>query len=129
MVKYVDDSKFPLVWIVYPERMSQEEMESVIGEMDEILDRDTPFVYVADLRSGFVPDARQREAYGAHYDRRRGQWRRLCRGGAAVNKPDAQREQRGMAVAISWKSRFPFPRAEFTDVREAEAWARAKLSG
>ncbi len=128
MTQFVVSSEFPIVNIVYPATMSQGEMEALVQEMEAVLARGTRFVYVADIRSGFLPDARQRDTLAAHYDKRRDDWARLCLGGAAVQKEATQKQQHGIAVAIEWKSRFPFPRAEFTDINEARAWVQEKLA-
>lgn len=128
MARFVDSSEFPVVNIVYPPSMTQADMEELVEEMEAVLRRGQPFVYVADIRSGFLPDARQRDTLAAHYEQRRDDWGRLCLGGAAVQKEATRRQQHGIAVAIEWKSPFPFPRAEFTDIYAAQSWVKEKLT-
>jgi hypothetical protein len=122
---YVDKSRWPVVVTSGPAVVTMATMDDYHAAVRECLARREEFVIVSDARATREMAARERKAAAdfekQHFDE-------LQRWAKALALVFSSRVMVGFATAVSWLSTPPYPKRCFTDVREAEDWARSKLT-
>ena len=129
MSKHMDTGSWPVVRINYESTMSRGDIEEILATMVSLLRKRERFAYISDLRSGFSPDAKQRQLIADYYRDNVDALKRYVAAGATVTDTPQAGPQHGAALAISWQQAPPFPRDEFADVPSAERWVQSKLDG
>jgi hypothetical protein len=121
----VDDSKWPRVYVTWPaEPMQDEEFESAVLAMSELLARGKRYVIIHDARRAVRPTPKQRAFAAAQQKHDAEGTRRLIAGVALVT---ASPVIAGVLTAINWIVPPPYPMKTFSTMAAAETWATAQL--
>ncbi len=112
-----------VVWVTPPStRMTEDEIEQVLAELEDELRSGAPYVLIFDLSHASLPSATQRQKLAAHIRNNEPSIRRWVRGlGVILTSPLA----RGVVTAIFWVSPPPVAHRFFTTRAEATPWAQS----
>jgi hypothetical protein len=122
MSRYVDTSRFPLVWVEVPKEITDSEIGEVLSDLRRLLDGSLPYALVFDLSGSGAINASQRKALGDHMDENREAITKRVKGlGIVANSVVA----RGIVTAVFWVSPPPVAHKVFASCAEAVAWAKA----
>ena len=115
----IDDSKWPLVLIVWPEHpVTDEDIDAFVAERRAQLPRG-PHVTLHLTEGGSGLGSKQRRRMASYLDEDTEKVRgRLLASALVAPKPVI----RGMITAITWLTSPPFPQRVFADRPSAEAW-------
>src|SRR5271155_3283679 len=95
-----------VVWAVPSSKISDEEIDRVLGQLEAELDRETPYVLIFDLTGSGTPNALQRQKLTNHVRANTVRIRQWVRGvGVVLTSPLT----RGMVTAIFWVAPPPVP--------------------
>jgi hypothetical protein len=119
-----DERYDPLFYIAYPAPFTDEDFKPLLDRVDALLDRGTPFAWINDGRTPYLPNAVQRDLVARHQKQRADDYRRLVPGVAMVLTNPAVR---GVMTAIAWLNPFPFPVKTFETLDDSETFLRNAL--
>ena len=123
---WYDSRDMPLYRWVFPDGATDEELAECLQAREDWGDKANYYVaWVIDLSAITRAPAVQRKMFGEHLKRfepHNLQWNT----GSAIVVPNAF--LRGLVTAVFWVSPPKFPTKLFSDVGEAEPWARRQLA-
>jgi hypothetical protein len=103
-------------------KLSEEEIDHCLHELDDQLDRRSPYVLLFDLTHSATPNALQRQKLANHVRVNTPKIRRWVRGvGVVLSSPLT----RGIVTALFWVAPPPVPHRIFATRAEADAWAES----
>lgn len=129
MESVIDISRWPLVYYVMPEQVSEEDAHKHIAELQAILDRQQPFVLIfsgVELPQNSAEFFRQYKAWGK---RTRTAQQRFCRGAVRVETDAAKRRSFWRkALRYLTQSTIPYPYRVVANEAEAQEQAAQWLA-
>lgn len=121
----IDQSRWPLVVLRYPDAFTDDEVRAHLEELRTVVTRKETFGLVSDTGNS-APSVAQRQMFGKFQKDNQPSLKQYCVGNAVVVKSAAQR---GVMIAISWlhgaKEGAEFK--PFPDVASATAWIQGRL--
>lgn len=85
----------------------------------------SPYAWIVDLGGVMAASASQRRLFSEHEDRTKDHDKQFNAGAALLSRSAITT---GIITAVFWVSRPSYPTKVFSDIREAEGWARAQLN-
>lgn len=120
----LDLEAWPLVRIVYPEVVTDADVEQLSGELETVLARQTRFTMVIDGSRTLSLTPKQRRMIVAAIDKNSLQMKQYCAGQGVIVKGALAR---GVVTALAWLKEPPVPVRMFESAAAAEKWARELL--
>lgn len=120
----LDQSQWPLVYVAYPEVASDEFIDTLSGEMVELVKQSRRFVMIVDALKAAPITARQRSKIVDTVDDHQVLFAKFCAGQAVLVHSALAR---GVITAMNWIKQPPMPMKTFDNRAEAEKWLRTLL--
>ena len=109
----------------YPRRASDDELVDVLAAIERLVfSLRSPYGWIVDLGGVMTASASQRRLFSEHEDRTKEHDKQWNAGAALLSRSAITT---GIITAVFWLSKPSYPTKVFSDIREAEGWARAQL--
>ena len=109
----------------YPRTGSDEELKTMLAAIERLVfSMRGPYAWIVDVGGVLAAPASQRRLLSEHEDRTKEHDRRFNAGSALLSRSAITT---GIITAVFWLSKPSYPTKVFSDLREAERWARAQL--
>ncbi len=109
----------------YPRTGTDEELKGMLQAIERVVfSVNGPYAWIVDLGGVLSASATQRRLVSEHEDRTKAHDAKFNAGSALLSRSAITT---GIITAIFWLSKPSYPTKVFSDVREAERWARAQL--
>lgn len=110
----------------FPRSASDEELKEMLDAVERLVfSMESPYAWLADLGGLMGASASQRRLFSLHEDRTKEHDRKFNAGAALLSRSAITA---GIITAVFWLSKPSYPTKVFSDVREAERWARTQLN-
>jgi hypothetical protein len=109
----------------YPRRASDDELIEMLDAIERLVfSLRTPYAWLVDLGGVMTASAGQRRMFSNHEDRTKEHDAKLNAGAALLSRSAITT---GIITAVFWLSKPSYPTKVFSEIRDAERWARAQL--
>jgi hypothetical protein len=109
----------------YPRTGTDEELKGMIDAVERLVfSLNSPYAWLVDLGGVLGAPASQRRLFSEHEDRTKEHDRKFNAGSALLSRSAITT---GIITAVFWLSKPSYPTKVFSDVRDAERWARTQL--
>jgi hypothetical protein len=109
----------------YPRRATDEELIAMLESIERLVfSLRSPYAWLVDLGGTLTASASQRRIFSNHEDRTKEHDSQFNAGAAILSRSPITT---GIITAIFWLSKPSYPTKVFSEIREAERWARAQL--
>jgi len=109
----------------YPRSTTDEELKAMLEAVERLVfSLQSPYAWIVDLGGVLAAPASQRRLFSEHEDRTKQHDRKFNAGSALLSRSAITT---GIITAVFWLSKPSYPTKVFSDLREAEGWARAQL--
>lgn len=110
---------------VYPRSASDEELRGMLAAVERLVfSLHSPYAWLVELGGVMNTSASQRRIFSEHEERTKEHDRKFNAGSALLSRSALTA---GVITAVFWLSRPSYPTKVFSDLREAERWARSQL--
>ena len=109
----------------YPRWATDEELIEMLDAVERLVfSLHAPYAWLVDLGGVLTASASQRRIFSEHEDRTKEHDARFNAGSALLSRSAITS---GIITAVFWLSKPSYPTKVFSEIREAERWARAQL--
>jgi hypothetical protein len=109
----------------FPRQASDQELVEMLDCVERLVfSLHTPYAWLVDLGGVLGASASQRRLFSDHEDRTKEHDAKLNAGSALLSRSPITA---GIITAVFWLSKPSYPTKVFSEIREAERWARAQL--
>ncbi|HMI91762.1 MAG TPA: hypothetical protein VK509_10390 [Polyangiales bacterium] len=108
-----------------PRQASDEDLVEMLDAVERLVfSLRTPYAWLVDLGGVLGASASQRRLFSDHEDRTKEHDAQFNAGAALLSRSSITA---GLITAVFWVSRPSYPTKVFSEIREAERWARSQL--
>lgn len=118
------DKRWPLVTLAWPSRYDASHIETGLAQLLAVLQRQQPFVIIADLREAAAATAEQSARVVAFMEEQRNALVRLCKGHAVLV---SSLSTRSAVAGLVEQLALPVPFRAVATLEDAEGWCWRQL--